>query len=150
MIKRHIEDRTSLRVIAKRLETTYSCISTFTVYNAVKKASLNSKLLIELIKELNLKLSGFLYLDGKGIKLKGKPKWERTLFIAQDKLGLPIHQRLIEGENKLEIMNFLKEIKEKLNYPFCGIVSKYEGRDNICRKPDFTQNPSPIFAKSIS
>ena len=40
MIKRHIEDRTGLRVIAKRLrETTHSSISAFTVYNAVRKAS---------------------------------------------------------------------------------------------------------------
>lgn len=124
MIKRHIEDRTSYRIIAKRLrETTHSRISTFTVHNAVKEASLNSKPLIKLIKELKPELSGFLHLDGKGIKLKGKHKWERTLFIAQDKLGLPIHQKLIEGENKLEIMNFLKEIKETLNYPFKGVIS---------------------------
>ena len=124
MIKRHIEDRTSLRVIAKRLrETTHSRISSFTVFNAVRQASLNPKPLIEVIKELNPNLTGFLHLDGKGIKLKGKHKWESTLFIAQDSIGLPLHQRLIAGENKLDIINFLKDIKEKLNYPFKGIIS---------------------------
>jgi hypothetical protein len=124
MIKRHIEDRTSYRIIARRLrETTHSRISSFTVFGAVKRASLNSKPLIEAIRELNPDLSGFLHLDGKGIKLKGKPKWESTLFIAQDSIGLPIHQKLIQGENKLLIINLLKEIKEKLNYPFKGIIS---------------------------
>jgi len=44
MIKRHIEDKASYRVIAKRLrETTHSRLSSFTVFNAVKRASLNSK-----------------------------------------------------------------------------------------------------------
>ncbi|MCD6583803.1 MAG: hypothetical protein J7K71_03870 [Candidatus Omnitrophica bacterium] len=124
MIKRHIEDRTSYRLIAKRLrETTHSRISPFTVFNTVKEASLNSKPLIEGIKELNPNLTGLLHLDGKGIKLKGKHKWELTFFIAQDSQGLPIHQRLIPGENKLDIINFLKDIKERLNYPFKGIIS---------------------------
>jgi len=82
MIKRHIEDKASYRVIAKRLrETTHSRLSSFTVFNAVKRASLNSNLsargrspIIEIIKELKPNLSGFLHLDGKGIKLKGKHK----------------------------------------------------------------------------
>jgi hypothetical protein len=50
----------------------------------------------------------FLHLDGKGIKLKGKSKWESTLFIAQDSTGLPLHQKIMQGENKLEIMEFLR------------------------------------------
>ncbi len=36
---------------------------------------------------------------------------------------MPIHQKLIQGENKLDIINFLNEIKEKLNYPSKGIIS---------------------------
>ena len=101
MIKRHIEDRTSLRIIAKRLrETTHTNISSFTVFNAVRKASLNSKPLIEIIKELNPSLSGYLHLDGKGIKIKGETKHSLTLFIGFDSKGFPIHQKLIEGENK--------------------------------------------------
>ena len=44
MIKRHIEDRISYRVIAKRLrEAAHSRLSPFTVFNAVKRVSLNSK-----------------------------------------------------------------------------------------------------------
>jgi len=124
MIKRHIEDRTSYRVIAKRLrETTHSSLSTFTVYNAIRKASLNSKPLIEIIKELNPSLTGFLHLDGKTIKIKGESKHSLTLFIGFDSIGIPIHQRLIEGENKLEIMRFIDEIEENLKYPFKGIIS---------------------------
>ncbi len=90
MIKRHIKDRTSLRVIAKRLrETTHSKLSSFTVFNAVKRASLNSKLLIEIIKELNPSLTGFLHLDGKAIKIKGGSKHFLTLFISFDSKGFP-------------------------------------------------------------
>lgn len=124
MIKRHIEGKTSLRIIAKRLrETTYTNISSFTVFNAVRKASLNSKPSIEIIKELNPFLSGYLHLDGKGIKIKGETKHSLTLFIGSDSKGFPIHQKLIEGENKLEIMGFIDEIEKKLNYPFKAIIS---------------------------
>ena len=90
MIKRHIEDRTSYRIIAKRLrETTHSSLSTFTVYSAIKKASLDSKSLIEIVKELNPSLTGFLHLDGKAIKIKGGSKHFLTLFISFDSKGFP-------------------------------------------------------------
>jgi len=59
--------------------------------------------LTSIIKELKPKLIGFLHLDGKGIKIKGKNKKGLTLFIAQDSSGLPIHQDLMEGENKLAV-----------------------------------------------
>jgi hypothetical protein len=124
MIKCHIEDRSSYRIIAKRLrETTHSRLSSFTVFNAVKRASLNSKPLIEIIKELKPTLSGILHLDGKAIKSKGKSKHSQSLFIGFDSIGLPIHQKLIEGENKLAIMRFIDEIEENLKYPFKGIIS---------------------------
>jgi hypothetical protein len=124
MIKRHIEDRSSYRIIAKRLrETTHSRLSSFTVFNAVKRASLNSKPLIEIIKELKPTLSGILHLDGKAIKSKGKSKHSQSLFIGFDSIGLPIHQKLIEGENKLAIIQFIDEIEKELNYSFKGIIS---------------------------
>ena len=124
VIKRHIEDRSSYRVIAKRLrETTKSFISKSTIHNYLKEVSLRSRSLKDMVKDLNPHLTGFLHLDGKGIKLKGRRKWELTLFIAQDSVGLPVHQNLIEGENKLAIMNFLEVLKEEIKYPFRGIIS---------------------------
>lgn len=77
----------------------------------------------DIIKELNPKLTGFLHLDGKGIKVKGKNKWSLTLFIAQDSIGLPIQQDLMEGENKQAIRDFIDALKIDLNYPFKGIIS---------------------------
>lgn len=76
-----------------------------------------------IIKELNPKLTGFLHLDGKGIKIKGKRKGKTTLFIAQDSIGLPIHQNLMEGENKQAIMDFIDVLKKDFNYSFKGIIS---------------------------
>ena len=93
------------------------------MYNVIKKASLNSKSLIEIVKELNPSLTGFLHLDGKAKKTKGESKHFLTLFIGFDSKGFPIHQRLIEGENKLKIMKFIDEIEKELNYPFKGIIS---------------------------
>lgn len=123
-IKRHIEDRSGYRIISKRLrETTKTFISKSTVHNYLKQASLSSRSLISIIKEFNPKLTGFLHLDGKGIKVKGKNKWSLTLFIAQDSMGLPIHQDLMEGENKLAVMNFLDALNKDLNYYPRGIIS---------------------------
>lgn len=85
VVKRHIEDRSSYRVIAKRLrETTKSFISKSTIHNYLKEVSLRSRSLTDMVKDLSPHLPGFLHLDGKGIKLKGRRKWELTLFIAQD------------------------------------------------------------------
>jgi len=47
-------------------------------------SSLNSKPLIEIIKELKPSLSGYLHLDGKAIKIKGETKHSLTLFIGFD------------------------------------------------------------------
>lgn len=77
----------------------------------------------EIIKELNPKLTGFLHLDGKGIKIKGKRKGKTTLFIAQDSIGLSLSQELMEGENKRAIMDFIDTLKNDLDYPFKGIIS---------------------------
>lgn len=76
-----------------------------------------------IIKELNPKLTGFLHLDGKGIKIKGKRKGKTTLFITQDSIGPPIHQNLMEGENKQAIMDFIDVLKKDFNYSFKGIIS---------------------------
>gem|GEM_PF-798207 len=124
IVKRHIEDRFSYRVIAKRLqETTHSFISTYTIFNYVKIASLNSLRLIDILKRLDPSLTGFLHLDGKYIKLKGQHGHQFVLFIAQDSNGLPIHQTIMEGENRKAIEEFLEQIQTKLNYPFKGIIS---------------------------
>jgi hypothetical protein len=123
-IKRHIEDRSGYRIIAKRLrETTKTFISKSTIYSYLKEASLSSRSLTDIIKKFNPKLTGFLHLDGKGIKIKGKRKGQLTLFIGQDSIGLPIQQDLMEGENKQAIRDFIDTLKIDLNYPFKGIIS---------------------------
>ncbi len=84
---------------------------------------MESRSLTNIIKELNPKLTGFLHLDGKGIKIKGKRKGKTTLFITQDSIGPPIHQNLMEGENKQAIMDFIDVLKKDFNYSFKGIIS---------------------------
>lgn len=122
-IKRRLEDRSGYRTISKRLrETTKTFISKSGIHNYLKQASVNSRSLISIIRELNPKLAGFLHLDGKGIKVKGSNKHAFTLFIAQDSKGLPIHQDLMEGENKLDVMNFLESLSKGLNYHPLGII----------------------------
>lgn len=124
IIKRHIEDRTSYRLIQKRLrETTKTYISKSTIHNYLKEASLKCKTTIDVAKELRPKWTGYLHIDGKGIKIKGKRLTEITLFIAQDKSGDTVHLDLMEGENKTAIFNFFKILKEDIRYPFKGIIS---------------------------
>lgn len=76
-----------------------------------------------MIKEFNPKLTGFLHLDGKGIKIKGRRKGQLTLFIAQDSIGLPVQQDLMEGENKQAIRDFVDALRMDFNYPFKGVIS---------------------------
>lgn len=124
-VKRHLEDRASFRVIAKRLsELTHRSLGRMTVHRALTGACRACKTPVEIAQELHPQWAGYLHLDGKGIKLKGLPAYAWTAFLAQDSTGDLVHLALWEGaEQREQIRDFLLVIRDQLHYPIQGVIS---------------------------
>ena len=124
-VKRHLEDRTSVRVIAKRLrELTHRRLGRMTVHRALTRACQQCKTPVEVAQQLRPQWAGWLHLDGKGIKLKGLPAYAWTAFLAQDGTGDLVHLALWEGgEQREQIRNCLLVIRDHMHYPIRGVIS---------------------------
>jgi len=124
-VKRHVEDRASVRVIAKRLgELTRHQLGRMTVHRALTRACQACKTPVEVARVLKPQWAGYLHLDGKGIKLKGLPAYAWTAFLAQDSTGDVVHVALFEGgESREAIRAFLFVIRDELRYPIQGVIS---------------------------
>lgn len=124
-MKRHVEDRSSFRVIAKRLgELTHRVFGRMTAHRALTQACQSCKTPVEVAQELQPTWAGYLHLDGKGIKLKGQSGHDWTAFLAQDSTGDIVHAALLEGgEQRVAIRDFLQVIRDPLRYPIRGVIS---------------------------
>ncbi len=124
-VKRHIEDRSSFRVIAKRLsELTHWRFGRMTAHRALVQAAQACKTPVEVAQELKPRWEGYLHLDGTGMKIKGQTEKEWTAFVAQDSTGDIVHMDLLEGgEQKETLRRFLEVIRDQLHYPVRGIIS---------------------------
>ncbi len=86
----------------------------------------NSKTAKETSQELKPQWSGYLVVDGKTIKVKGK---RNCLIIGVDYTGdIPLTEYEIGPENKTAYVRFFRNLKE-LNYQIKGLVS--DGREDI-------------------
>ena len=124
-VKRHLEDRSSVRVIAKRLsELTHRAFGRMTVHRVLSRACQHCKTPVEVAHELQPQRAGYRHLDGKGIKLKGGPADAWTAFLAQDSTGDLVHLALWEGaEQRGRIRAFLLVIRDALHSPIRGVIS---------------------------
>lgn len=128
-VKRHVEDRASVRVIAKRLgELTRHPLGRMTVHRALTRACQACKTPVEVARVLKPQWAGYLHLDGKGIKLKGLPTYAWTAFLAQDSTGDVVHVALFEGAEAREVIrDFLLVVRDQLHYPIRGVISDLRG-----------------------
>lgn len=124
-VKRHVEDRSSFRVIAKRMgELLHRSFGRTTAHRALTQACQRCKTPVEVAQALHPQWEGWLHLDGKGIKLKGQPGYAWTAFLAQDSTGDTVHVALLEGgEQRVAIRDFLLVIRDQLHYPIRGVIS---------------------------
>jgi hypothetical protein len=124
-VKRHLEDRSSFRVIAKRLsELTHRRFGRMTGHRALTRACQQWKTPVDVAHALKPQWAGYLHLDGKGIKRKGLPAYAWTAFLAQDSTGDVVHVALWEGAEQRELIrDFLLVIRDQLHYPVRGVIS---------------------------
>lgn len=115
-IKRYIEDHTSLRNIARRMD-----ISPTTVLSWVSQVGQRCKDSVEIASELKPCWSGVVGIDGKPIKVNGE---EMVALLAIDfKTKDLVHIDLVNTEDEEGMEKFLKVLRDSLKYPFSFIVS---------------------------
>ncbi|MDI6892066.1 MAG: transposase [Actinomycetota bacterium] len=115
-VKRYVEDNTSLRAIAKRMEVSRSM-----VLNWVSEAGKLCKDPIETDLKLNPSWSGILGIDGKPVSISGR---KDVVLVAVDRLTKDlVHLQIVKAESEEDFENFLIEIRDIIKYPLTSLVS---------------------------
>lgn len=112
----YVKDRSTYRRLAERFD-----VSIGTAFNRVQRALTKKRSLLERTKNHLDECDGILVLDGKWIRIRGKP---HTCFVAWDRgFKRPIHFLLKEGgERELWYWRLLLDL-EKIGYVPKGFVS---------------------------
>jgi transposase-like protein len=121
MAKRHVEDRSSYRVIAKRCREKLGTRTTAkAICKMVNEVARRAKTTMEVAQELKPAWSGWLCIDGKVIRIKGV---KYCLLIGVDIKKDIVHGLLAEGEFRSAWKQFHEELWNKLRYPMRGCIS---------------------------
>jgi transposase-like protein len=86
----------------------------------VDKVAAQAKSTIEVAEQLKPQWSGWLFADGKTIRVKGE---KYCLLIGVDLTRDIVHGLLAEGEFRSGWKQFFQELKEKIGYPLRGLTS---------------------------
>lgn len=121
LVRMHIEERMSFRVISKRLSErfeikaspSYLCL----LFNETIKSVKSSK---QIKEECQPDWEGYLIVDDKMINIKGKKK---VSLIAKDKSGDIVHEELFNYAEQNNYDDFIRFIKLRLKYPFLSITT---------------------------
>lgn len=121
LTRMHVEERMSYRVISKRLKEKYAIrISKNTVCKLVNQIAGNSKGDIKIKDEYHPSWQGYLTVDDKYFGIAGQKK---VLLTATDSSGDIIHIELFREIEQNKTDDFIKFIKDHLNYPFKAITT---------------------------
>lgn len=121
IVRQHIEERKSFRVIEKRffekygikIKASYLCY----LFNETIKNVKSSK---QIQVECQPEWEGYLIVDDKRINVKGEKK---VSLIAKDRSGDIVHEELLPYAEQDAYDNFFIFIKERLNYRFKAVTT---------------------------
>jgi transposase-like protein len=117
----HVEERMSYRVIAKRLtERTGKRFWASSVCRMVNEVASKSKGSIAMQREYRPDWEGYLTVDDKWLRIKGKAF---MALIAVDSTGDIVHRELLPLHQQEGVDDFFYFIKEQLNYPIKAITT---------------------------
>lgn len=120
MARRHVEQRESYRVLAKRVrEESGRAISPTSVNEMVAEVAQRCKGVLEMSAELRPRWTGYLLLDEKMVPVRGKQDW---FYFGVDSSGDIVNGRDVEELTATEAMAFIEEIKS-VNYRVKGVTT---------------------------
>ena len=121
MAKRHVEERQSYRVIAKRLEEeTGKWIAPTTLCRWVNEVAARSKESVVIAREYQPQWSGYLIVDDKYIAVKGKKSFS---VVAVDRSGDTVLWKPFREKSVENCRQFLRSIITELDYPLRGVTT---------------------------
>ncbi len=119
--RRHVEERESYRVIAKRVyEWSGRKISPTSVQNVLQEIASRCKTPLEMSLELRPHWSGYLVLDEKMISVRGRQKW---FYFGLDSTGDAVNDKDVLELIVTEAVAFIKEIVADLGYVCRGVTT---------------------------
>lgn len=121
MVRRHVEERESYRVIAKRVyESSGRRISPTSVQIMVHELGDRCKTPLEMSLELRPQWEGYLVLDEKMVSVRGEQQW---FYFGLDSTGDVVNGRAVPELTVTEAASFIEEIKTVLQYPCRGVIT---------------------------
>ena len=119
LIRMHVEERMSYRVMSKRLkEKVGLSITPWYLCKMVNEVAQMSKSSIEITRQFNPVWDGYIAVDDKYIRVRG----ERYL-VAVDTTGDPVHIELIEEPNQEAYDDFFRYLIDRLGYRVRAITT---------------------------
>lgn len=139
LVRMHLEERMSYRVISKRIKEQYSLnLSKNTICRLVNEIARLSKGDIKIKEEYHPCWEGYLTVDDKYFSVGGKKK---LILTASDSSGDFIHTEIFKEVEQHGIDEFMRFIKEHLRYPIKGITTDL---DEMLEK-----STEKVFGKSM-
>ncbi len=117
----HVEERMSYRVMSKRLKEKFGLsITPWYLCKMVNEVAQMSKSSIEITRQFNPVWDGFLAVDDKYIRVRGK---RYLCLVAVDTTGDPVHLELIEEPNQEAYDNFFRYLVDHIGYRVRAITT---------------------------
>lgn len=121
LVRMHLEERMSYRVISKRIKEKYAIrLSKNTICKLVNQIAVLSKGDIRIKEEYSPKWEGYLTIDDKYISVGGVKK---LMLTAIDSSGDFIHSEMFKQVEQSCFDEFIKFIKDRLKYQTKGITT---------------------------
>lgn len=121
VVRMHIEERMSFRVISKRLKERFAVkISAGYLCKVFNETISKVKSSIQIKEQCQPQWEGYLIVDDKMINIKGEKKLS---LIAKDRSGDIVHEELFDYIQQDRYDDFLRFIKLRLNYQFKSITT---------------------------
>jgi transposase-like protein len=92
-----------------------------TAWRMVVEAGRDAKTSLEIARELLPWWSGYLVVDGKSVRV-GKEEWSWFLGLDVGSRDL-VKERLLEGENRYDLLTYFRSLRDELRYRVKGVVS---------------------------
>ena len=121
LVRMHVEERMSYRVMSKRLKEKYELnITPIYLCRMVNEVAKLSKTSLEISHEFKPKWEGYIAVDDKYIRVRGK---RYLCLVAVDTTGDPVHLQLVDEPNQEAYDNFFRYLVDHIGYRVRAITT---------------------------
>ncbi len=147
LARRHVEERGSCRVLAKRCREKYGVkLGAMTVQRLVLQVAEQCKTPAELSKELDLYWRGWLITDDKHISVHGK---NVVWYVGVDRGGDIPHVEVMPEPTVGGMVEYFEVFRDKLAYPMKGMTSDEESVIGLGYSHIYPGKPHQICIKHV-